>query len=52
MEGRSTCIICDCPEIETLTSLKKDVRYDYYSLYGNPLRKLYRVIQNDSFDLK
>jgi hypothetical protein len=40
MEGRDTCIVCDCPEFETLTSLKKDLRYDYYSLYGNPLRKL------------
>ncbi|PNF32703.1 hypothetical protein B7P43_G12960 [Cryptotermes secundus] len=37
MESRSTCIVCDCPEFETLTSLKKDLRYDYYSLYGNPL---------------
>lgn len=39
MEGRNTCIVCDCPEFETLASLKKDLRYDYYSLYGNPLRK-------------
>ncbi|XP_021914249.1 uncharacterized protein LOC110827162 isoform X2 [Zootermopsis nevadensis] len=37
MEGRNTCIVCDCPEFETLASLKKDLRYDYYSLYGNPL---------------
>ena len=39
MHSRHTCVVCDCPEFETLASLKKDVRYDYYSLYGNPLRK-------------
>jgi hypothetical protein len=43
MEGRSTCIVCECPEFETLASLKKDLRYDYYSLYGNPLRKYHTV---------
>jgi hypothetical protein len=43
MEGRSTCIVCECPEFETLTSLKKDLRFDYYSLYGNPLRE-YRTV--------
>jgi len=37
--SRHTCVVCDCPEFETLASLKKDLRYDYYSLYGNPLRK-------------
>jgi hypothetical protein len=43
MQGRSTCIVSECPEFETLTSLKKDLRYDYYSLYGNPLRKYHTV---------
>lgn len=37
--SRHNCVVCDCPEFETLSSLKKDLRYDYYSLYGNPLRK-------------
>jgi hypothetical protein len=39
MNSKHTCVVCDCPEFETLASLKKDLRYDYYSLYGNPLRK-------------
>ena len=39
MHSRHTCVVCDCPEFETLASLKKDLRYDYYSLYGYPLRK-------------
>jgi len=39
MHSRHTCVVCGCPEFETLASLKKDLRYDYYSLYGNPLRK-------------
>ncbi|XP_069674130.1 uncharacterized protein [Periplaneta americana] len=34
---KDACIVCDCPEFEAMTSLRKDWRYNYYSLYGNPL---------------
>ncbi|KAJ9587877.1 hypothetical protein L9F63_018689 [Diploptera punctata] len=37
LNGGESCLVCECPELNTLTSLKKDWRYDYYSLYGYPL---------------
>ncbi|PSN48577.1 hypothetical protein C0J52_14668 [Blattella germanica] len=37
MENEDNCLVCDCPEFDVLASLKKDWRFDYYSLYGYPL---------------
>lgn len=34
-----TCEVLKCAEAEGGLSLKNDTRYDYYSIYGKPLRE-------------
>lgn len=39
MEPYFNCILFDCPEIGNLSKMMNDSRYDYYSMYANPIRK-------------
>lgn len=33
------CEILACPEVGNLSTIVNDTRYDYYSLYANPIRE-------------
>lgn len=40
----TSCMVFSCPEIENSTSLFVDSRFDYYSVYADPIRKFYNDI--------
>jgi len=43
--GLGHCEVLECPEHDTLASLRRRENYDYYSLYANPLREWLTVLQ-------
>lgn len=40
------CEILACPEIGNLSTIINDTRYDYYTLYANPIREFNRSMRN------